>query len=297
MRRADGGPWTWCAYPTQPHLANLWSAAPQRLCEAQRNSSKQRDFKMTAPALPWMRVPFHVQPGTGETIASVQGLDTRLQEALLKGKIQPQPRLALRTDNCAAPRRAHTLRRTPPRAGGGGNDAYTELFPIQTAVWEQLGGGLRTAHDLCIAAPTGSGKTLAYVLPVLNALAQRQPHATAHSLRALVVLPTRDLAQQVAAVMQPLCRALSLNLQLAAAQTSLAEEADAILSGSGAANSVLVTRGPGPMSLEMLTLPHASPLSAPEVLTDVLVATPGRLTAHLASTLGFSLRHLQFLVS
>lgn len=48
---------------------------------------------------------------------------------------------------------------------------YRELFPVQAVVWEHSGGGLSTAHDLCVAAPTGSGKTLAYALPVVNALA------------------------------------------------------------------------------------------------------------------------------
>ena len=43
---------------------------------------------------------------------------------------------------------------------------------MQSAVWQELAGGLSSAHDLCIAAPTGSGKTLAYALPVINALAR-----------------------------------------------------------------------------------------------------------------------------
>jgi hypothetical protein len=51
---------------------------------------------------------------------------------------------------------------------------FVELFPVQTAVWQETGGGLSTAHDMCIAAPTGSGKTLAYVLPVLNCLARQE---------------------------------------------------------------------------------------------------------------------------
>ena len=50
---------------------------------------------------------------------------------------------------------------------------FQELFPVQSAVWQELAGGLSSAHDLCVAAPTGSGKTLAYALPVINALASR----------------------------------------------------------------------------------------------------------------------------
>ena len=67
------------------------------------------------------------------------------------------------------------------------------LFPVQVAVWKQIigpGGGER---DLCICSPTGSGKTLAYCLPVVQMLASR----VVRRLRALIVLPTRDLAIQV----------------------------------------------------------------------------------------------------
>lgn len=61
------------------------------------------------------------------------------------------------------------------------------------AVWKQTigpGGGER---DLCICSPTGSGKTLAYSLPVVQMLSSR----VVRRLRALIVLPTRDLAIQV----------------------------------------------------------------------------------------------------
>jgi len=69
----------------------------------------------------------------------------------------------------------------------------SKLFPVQTAVWTALHGGAFDGHDLCINAPTGSGKTLAYALPIVAALSVR----VTCRLRALVVLPTHDLAQQV----------------------------------------------------------------------------------------------------
>jgi Lhr-like helicase len=71
---------------------------------------------------------------------------------------------------------------------------YSTLFPVQAAAWHVLAGGMSCRHDLCIAAPTGSGKTLAYALPLLQRCLQ-QP--SAEGLRALVVVPTRALAQQV----------------------------------------------------------------------------------------------------
>lgn len=67
------------------------------------------------------------------------------------------------------------------------------LFPVQSALWELLHSAHRQAHDVCVSAPTGSGKTLAYALPIVAALSVR----VIPRLRALVVLPTHDLAEQV----------------------------------------------------------------------------------------------------
>jgi len=80
------------------------------------------------------------------------------------------------------------------RAGG-----VERLFPTQLAVWEALAGGCSDAHDVCLHAPTGSGKTLAYALPLVCALRGR----VIRRLRALVVLPTHDLAQQARAAAAP----------------------------------------------------------------------------------------------
>jgi ATP-dependent RNA helicase DDX51/DBP6 len=95
-------------------------------------------------------------------------------------------------------------------------------------VWRETAGGASAAHDVCLCAPTGSGKTLAYCLPLLAALAGRsQP-----LLRALAVLPTRDLAAQVFGVLRTLCPALGLTAALAAGKASATAEAE-LLSGGG----------------------------------------------------------------
>ncbi len=74
-------------------------------------------------------------------------------------------------------------------------DAYDSFFPIQSLVIPDVIASERHAHirnrDICVASPTGSGKTLAFVIPVLNSLANRQ----VKRLRALVVLPSRDLGK------------------------------------------------------------------------------------------------------
>lgn len=64
--------------------------------------------------------------------------------------------------------------------------------------------------DVLVNAPTGSGKTLAYALPILHALSSR----VVPRLRALVLLPTRDLALQVKAVFDPFCAELGLRVSV-----------------------------------------------------------------------------------
>ena len=68
------------------------------------------------------------------------------------------------------------------------------LFPFQSFVRERLRCKNKEGdRDLCVSAPTGSGKTLAYVLPIVEKLRVR----VVGKLRALVVVPTRDLIPQV----------------------------------------------------------------------------------------------------
>ena len=71
--------------------------------------------------------------------------------------------------------------------------SISSLFPVQVAVWQETIGPGAFERDLCINSPTGSGKTLAYALPIVQMLSTR----AVKCLRALVVLPTRDLALQV----------------------------------------------------------------------------------------------------
>jgi superfamily II DNA/RNA helicase len=75
----------------------------------------------------------------------------------------------------------------------------TEPFPIQSlTIADALAG-----RDLCGEAPTGSGKTLAFALPV----ALRTRKAAPGRPRALLLVPTRELAAQVRTTLEPLARA------------------------------------------------------------------------------------------
>jgi superfamily II DNA/RNA helicase len=113
-----------------------------------------------------------------------------------------------------------------------------EPFAIQTrALPDALAG-----RDVLGRAQTGSGKTLAFGLPALTRLAKRPSARTPHTPRALVLVPTRELAQQVSAVLSPLAEALGLKVTSVVGGAPYGRQIDAL------------TRG-----------------------VDVLIATPGRL--------------------
>ncbi|MCU0613283.1 MAG: DEAD/DEAH box helicase, partial [Candidatus Eisenbacteria bacterium] len=73
---------------------------------------------------------------------------------------------------------------------------YAAPTPIQTAAIPPALAG----HDLIGTAQTGTGKTAAFVLPMLQRLLTGPRGAT----RALVVTPTRELAEQIHAVIREL---------------------------------------------------------------------------------------------
>ncbi|HEX2152479.1 MAG TPA: DEAD/DEAH box helicase [Acidimicrobiia bacterium] len=80
-------------------------------------------------------------------------------------------------------------------ASGG----ITEPFPIQTASIPDVLAG----RDVCAKAPTGSGKTLAFGLGVLSSLDAGRGGRP----RALVLVPTRELADQIVRELGPLAKA------------------------------------------------------------------------------------------
>lgn len=79
-----------------------------------------------------------------------------------------------------------------------------EPFPIQDAtIADALAG-----RDVCGKAKTGSGKTLAFGLPALQTVGDARP---GHP-RALVLVPTRELAKQVVDVLSPLGKVLGVRV-------------------------------------------------------------------------------------
>jgi superfamily II DNA/RNA helicase len=80
----------------------------------------------------------------------------------------------------------------------------TSPFPVQAlTIPDALAG-----RDVCGKAKTGSGKTLAFGLPVLETVAAATPRRP----RALILVPTRELATQVRDELEPLAKARSLTV-------------------------------------------------------------------------------------
>ena len=71
---------------------------------------------------------------------------------------------------------------------------YTKPTPVQAKVIPLALEG----KDVIATAQTGTGKTAAYVLPLLQHLARKaQKETTKRQIRALILVPTRELASQV----------------------------------------------------------------------------------------------------
>jgi ATP-dependent RNA helicase RhlE len=129
---------------------------------------------------------------------------------------------------------------------------FVRPTPIQsTAIPHALRG-----RDVLACAATGSGKTAAFLLPILHGLVDRPRGQT----RALVLAPTRELAQQIVADLAGLARFTGLR-------------AAAVHGGVGMApQETAFRRG-----------------------TDVIVATPGRLLDHFRHSYA-TLEDVEYLV-
>ncbi|XP_044300054.1 ATP-dependent RNA helicase DDX51 isoform X1 [Varanus komodoensis] len=149
------------------------------------------------------------------------------------------------------------------------------LFPVQAEVipviLESVSNGFLAGRggyrpsDICVSAPTGSGKTLAFVIPVVQALLDR----VVCQVRALAVLPTKELAQQVSKVFNVYTDGLGLKVVQLTGQKSFAKEQESLVERT---------------------------LTGFRSLADIVVATPGRLVDHLQQSPQFSLRELRFLI-
>ena len=110
------------------------------------------------------------------------------------------------------------------------------LFPVQRLVIPRILSQMETCsyfgkggfqpNDICVSAPTGSGKTLAYVLPIVQSLLRR---VVCH-LRALIILPTKDLANQVKQVFEMFTEGTNLKVGLASGSKSFSKDQEQLVS-------------------------------------------------------------------
>jgi superfamily II DNA/RNA helicase len=126
--------------------------------------------------------------------------------------------------------------------------------PIQTALIPTA----LTGRDVQASAETGSGKTAAYLLPILQGILSKTSPNTA--TRALILVPTRELALQV----EKHCRDLAAFTQI---------------------NSLAVVGG----------VPYGEQKAAIRKNPEILVGTPGRVLEHVQQR-GIVLRDLEYLV-
>ncbi|MFD4717479.1 DEAD/DEAH box helicase [Streptomyces sp. NPDC058423] len=105
-------------------------------------------------------------------------------------------------------------------------EGVTVPFPIQGATLPNTLAG----RDALGRGRTGSGKTLAFGLALLARTAGRR--AEPHQPLALVLVPTRELAQQVTDALAPYARSLSLRLTTVVGGMSIGRQARALRSGA-----------------------------------------------------------------
>jgi len=117
---------------------------------------------------------------------------------------------------------------------------YEQPTPIQ----QQAIPAILANKDIMAGAQTGTGKTAAFALPILQRLSENIP--SARPIRALVLTPTRELAQQVYKSFVSYAENTALNIAVVYGGVSIKPQIAALEAGA-----------------------------------DVLIATPGRLLDHI----------------
>jgi len=136
------------------------------------------------------------------------------------------------------------------------DSGYTEPTPIQ----QQAIPAILQGQDVFASAQTGTGKTAGFTLPLLQLLGTTNPNKGHRTPRALILTPTRELADQVNDSVKTYGKYLSLRSAV-------------VYGGVGIVPQIqMLRRG-----------------------IDILVATPGRLLDHLGQKT-VDLSHVEILV-
>lgn len=189
---------------------------------------------------------------------------------------------------------------------------FKDAFAVQTAALPLL---LPTSKhrpgDVLISAATGSGKTLAYALPITRDISQ----GVVTRLRALVVLPTRELVKQAQDVFELCAKAYEggdrkrVRVGISVGSQSLKHEQESLMDkelrydtetyetlqkerqerNDGLADVESEEADPRLSTMEGYVVDFSSKV-------DILICTPGRLVEHMEQTPGFSLDYIRWLV-
>ena len=131
---------------------------------------------------------------------------------------------------------------------------YKQPTPIQRKCFPIL----RESRDIVAMARTGSGKTVAYIIPLLEKL---KAHSLKVGCRALILVPTRELASQIGQVIKELSKFTDLRFTMLVGGNSMDEQFSSLLSNP-----------------------------------DIIVATPGRVLHLCEEVASFSLKAVEFVV-
>ena len=115
-----------------------------------------------------------------------------------------------------------------------------------TAIQEQAIIPARRGKDILATAQTGTGKTAAFSLPILQKLAEKLQSSEATGPQALILTPTRELAEQLAETIGAYAQFLPITVKAVYGGAKIVTQETALKAG-----------------------------------VDVLIATPGRLLEHI----------------
>ena len=121
---------------------------------------------------------------------------------------------------------------------------YSQMTPIQ----EEAIIPARRGKDILAIAQTGTGKTAAFALPILQQIMDKlRSEGETTSPRALILTPTRELAEQLASTIGEYAQFLPLSITAIYGGVKMGGQENKLKSG-----------------------------------VDILIATPGRLLEHIA---------------
>jgi len=134
---------------------------------------------------------------------------------------------------------------------------YEVATPIQKALIPVMLQG----HDIMAGAQTGTGKTASFTLPILQELTKKlEEEVTTHHLKAIIIVPTRELARQVHESVESYGKYLPLKSVVLYGGANMTSQANRLKSG-----------------------------------VDIVVATSGRLLEHIGKK-NISLESVRYLV-